>query len=115
MTCFRSGDAAENRQLAYAALHKLPVESPGGGCLLTNKETSLRCKDLLMNNPDFSLADFKYVAYGRHFRISNTARLIVARSDNENTILDKLSEPGDTVLMMVDVTGPLGILRGNVN
>jgi len=100
-------------QLAYAAQYNLNVESPGGGCLLTNKETSQRCVDLMENNPDFSLSTFKLVAYGRHFKIGNGVRLIIARNDGENTVLEKLSEPEDRVLMMGgEITGPLGIVRG---
>ena len=103
-------------QFAYAAQHNLEVEMPAGGCLLTHVQTALRCIDLKKNKPEFSLTDFKLVAYGRHFSLHPQLRFIVARSDDENGILEKLSDPAeDVMLMMADVTGPLGILRGTAS
>jgi len=57
-------------QMAYAARFALSYPMPAGGCLLTHVRTAERYADLEKNNPDFSLNDFKLLAYGRHFRIS---------------------------------------------
>ena len=99
-------------QFAYANEHGLDIAAPAGGCLLTHEGTALRFAELQMNNPDFSLSDFKLIAFGRHFRFNSGARLIVARIDEENVALEKLLETDDYFLMMTDVLGPLGILRG---
>jgi tRNA-uridine 2-sulfurtransferase len=106
------GGRGRKDQIAYANRHGLPVVMPGGGCLLTYEQTARRFLDLQTHTPDFSLSDFKLIAYGRHFRLSASARLVVARNDEENGVFDKLILPDDHVLMMADVLGPLGILRG---
>ena len=101
-------------QFAYAHEHGLDIASPAGGCLLTHEGTALRYAELHKNNPDFSLSDFKLIAFGRHFRFASGARLVVARIDEENVALEKLLEPDDYFLMMTDVLGPLGLLRGEI-
>jgi hypothetical protein len=99
-------------QIAYAAQYGLSYSAPAGGCLLTNARTADRYTDLAANSPDFSLNDFKLLAWGRHFRLNPSLKFIVARDDSENEMIDKLVEPNDTVVTMKDVLGPLGILRG---
>lgn len=101
-------------QFAYAHEHGLDIASPAGGCLLTHEGTALRYAELQKNNPNFSLSDFKLIAFGRHFRFASGARLVVARIDEENVALEKLLGPDDYFLMMTDVLGPLGLLRGEI-
>lgn len=99
-------------QIAYAKQHGLEITMPAGGCLLTHADTGKRFADLQKYIPEFSLSDFKLIAYGRHFRLNPSARLIVARNDNENMALEKLVQTKDHFFIMTDVLGPLGILRG---
>jgi tRNA(Ile)-lysidine synthase TilS/MesJ len=99
-------------QIAYAQQHGLAIAMPAGGCLLTHVDTAKRFDDLQKYIPEFSLSDFKLIAYGRHFRFGPSARLIVARTDAENIALEKLVRPDDHFFIMTDVLGPLGILRG---
>jgi tRNA U34 2-thiouridine synthase MnmA/TrmU len=101
-------------QLAYAKQHGLKHASPGGGCLLTMERTAARFNNLAQHQPNFDLSDFKLIARGRHFRISPRAYLVVGRNDSENNILLKLIKPGDCKVLLADVTGPLGLLRGEV-
>ena len=98
--------------MAYAKQHGLAIAMPAGGCLLTNARTADRYADLAANSPEFSLNDFKLLAWGRHFRINPSLKFIIARDDGENDMLYKLVRPDDTVLIMKDLLGPLGILRG---
>ena len=102
-------------QIAYAKLHGLSYPSPGGGCTLTSEQTMRRFDDLMRFMPDFSLSDFKLIAYGRHFRFAPSVRFVVARDDTENGILEKLQLPDDFALTTADVPGPLGILRGTAS
>jgi hypothetical protein len=77
-------------QLAYAKQFGLTHGSPGGGCLLTNTETGARFDDLAEHDPQFSLLDFKLLAYGRHFRVSPKYRVVISRDKEETEILDML-------------------------
>jgi len=105
-------------QLAYAKEHGLSHSSPAGGCLLTNVETGVRFKDLAANNPDYSLTDFKLLAYGRHFRLSPNYRVVVARDGDENEIIEKIaaaSAVNAVQLYLRDATGPLAVGIGEPN
>lgn len=101
------------RQLAYAKEHGLKHGSPGGGCLLTEKETTLRYLDITENQENISLVDFKLIAYGRHFRLSENSRIVIGRNHSDNLILEKLKEPNDLHFQLAnDVPGPIAIGRG---
>jgi len=77
-------------QLAYAKQHGLRSSSPGGGCLLTNVETAARFNELMAHNPQFTLPEFKLLAYGRHFRRPSGYRLIVSRDGDENDRIERI-------------------------
>ncbi|MFP4014330.1 MAG: hypothetical protein ACLFVQ_09620 [Chitinispirillaceae bacterium] len=96
-------------QLAYARQHGLSHASPAGGCLLTNTETAVRYNDLIENNPDFALSDFKLIAWGRHFRTSPYFKVIVSRNESENDVLEKLCSSGMYLFSLRDVPGPLAL------
>jgi tRNA-uridine 2-sulfurtransferase len=100
-------------QLAYARKFGLVHGTPAGGCILTNEKTSERFNDCAHHKPDFDLEDFRLLAWGRHFRLSPSCKLIVGRDDPDNAALEKIASSGDGLLYLPDtVPGPLGILRG---
>lgn len=99
-------------QLAYAREHGLEHASPAGGCTLTQDQTAMRYNDLAKHKPDFTLRDLKLIARGRHFRVSPSVLFVVGRTASENSIVQKLVEPGDTVLELADFPGPFGLMTG---
>ncbi len=64
---------------------------PSGGCLLTDPFYARRLKDLLKYTSDFTLDDIKLLKIGRHFRISNSAKLVIFRNEEEKKILKDFS------------------------
>jgi tRNA-uridine 2-sulfurtransferase len=102
-------------QIAYAKHFNLTYPNPAGGCLLTHARTAERYADLASSNPDFSLNDFKLLAYGRHFRLGPDLRLIMARDDSENDAIAALTLPEDRFLVLKDMPGPVGIIRGRAD
>jgi tRNA U34 2-thiouridine synthase MnmA/TrmU len=99
-------------QLAYAKEYGLSHSSPAGGCLLTNVETGVRFDDLAAHNPQYSLAEFKLLAYGRHFRTAPAYRVIVSRDGDENDAIEKIgaAAPANTVRFLLrDAPGPLAV------
>ncbi len=100
------------RQIDYARQYNLTYPSPAGGCILTNVQSGHRFLDLAQYHPEFTMTDFKLIAYGRHFRLSDTARLIVSRDEHENNVLLRIAEENDCYLYPTDVPGPISILRG---
>jgi hypothetical protein len=102
-------------QIAYAKQFNLTYPNPAGGCLLTNCRTTERYTDLAQSNPEFSLNDFKMLAYGRHFRLGASLRLIMARQDSENEAIAALSLADDRFITLKDTPGPVGIIRGQAD
>ena len=100
-------------QLEYAGKNGLKHTAPAGGCALTNIGTANRFMELVNHDPGFDLEDFKLLAYGRHFRLSKTTKLIVCRNDHENQIFEKLASKEDYLMDVVGHSGPYGLLRGN--
>jgi hypothetical protein len=100
-------------QIAYARRFGLVHGTPAGGCTLTNEKTADRFNDLVRSTPDFDLEDFRLLAWGRHFRLSPSIKLIVGRDDPDNIALEKIASASDGLLNLPDnVPGPFGILRG---
>jgi tRNA-specific 2-thiouridylase len=101
-------------QLAYARRFGLVHGTPAGGCTLTNAKTADRFNDLVRHKPDFDLEDFRLLAWGRHFRLLPSVKLIVGRDDADNGALEKIASAADGRLSLPDtIPGPFGILRGS--
>lgn len=82
--------------------------SPGGGCLLTDRNFALRLQDLVVHD-QLNLIDITLLRYGRHFRLSDKVKLIVGRDeiDNQNILEHKV----DYILLLNEsIPGPLGLL-----
>ena len=85
---------------------------PSGGCLLTDPEFSRRLKDL-MEHQESDLENIRLLKMGRHFRLSQTAKLVVGRNEKENTRLLNLAKEDDYLFMPTDeLAGPTSLGRG---
>jgi hypothetical protein len=87
--------------------------SPSGGCLLTEAVFSRRLKDLITMNTDFSRRDLELLKHGRHFRISEKAKIVVGRNKRENETIMLLSRREDVLLTVESFPGPTVLLIGN--
>ncbi|MCD6391066.1 MAG: tRNA 4-thiouridine(8) synthase ThiI [Dehalococcoidia bacterium] len=85
--------------------------TPGGGCLLTNKEISFRLQELFRRYQAVTEKDIALLKIGRHFFLSE-AHIIVGRNEKENHQLLELRRPDDQVFEVVGHRGPTTILRG---
>lgn len=95
------------------ALNNFP--SPSGGCLLTDPIYSLRLKDLMKCNPDFTIKDIKLLRFGRHFRYSDSCKIIVGRDKDENKVIEMLSGDEDYILRVEGYGSPLTLIRGTID
>ncbi|MFZ0514131.1 MAG: hypothetical protein WAM14_21175 [Candidatus Nitrosopolaris sp.] len=86
-----------------------------GGCLLTDPQFSRRIRDLMeyLDDPEKvpTINDVELLKVGRHFRLSNAAKLIVGRNQNENYMMSSLVLKGDIVIEAEEFPGPTCILR----
>ena len=84
--------------------------SSSGGCLLTEKQYSKKVNDLISYN-QLNLLSVKMLNYGRHFRLSDKAKLILGRNDIENRNLWEIAKKTDIIILQLKrVAGPTGFL-----
>jgi len=104
-----------SRKVQIALASKFNIKdypNPSGGCLLTDPGFSRRMKDLIKHNQNFSLDEVELLKFGRHFRLSPFAKLIVGRDKTENDNLLKFLREDDFCFMPSNTKGPIAIGRG---
>ena len=84
---------------------------PAGGCLLTDPQFGARMRDLL-RHCDATLNDVHLLKMGRHFRLDPKTKVVVGRNELDNKKIQSFAREGDFLLELVEMTGPLGLLRG---
>jgi tRNA U34 2-thiouridine synthase MnmA/TrmU len=84
-----------------------------GGCLLTDPGFSRRIKDLL-NHGELNINAAQLLKVGRHFRLAEKTKLIVARNEKEGEALLQLAVDRDIIFEPKELAGPTAILRGNL-
>jgi tRNA U34 2-thiouridine synthase MnmA/TrmU len=90
----------------------IDYQQPAGGCLLTDPRFSQRLRDL-MKHGGYDLKNVELLKFGRHFRLSDTAKLIVGRDEAENIEIEKLAIAGDYLFYPPgDIAGPTSLGRG---
>lgn len=88
---------------------------PAGGCLLTDSGFSGRLKDL-MEHEGLDRDSVELLKLGRHFRLNDTAKIIVGRDKRENEQLLSMAAPDDYLFMPTDkLAGPTSLGRGDFN
>jgi len=84
---------------------------PAGGCLLTDPGFSKRFKDL-MTHEGLNQNNVELLKIGRHFRLSEKAKLVVGRNEKENARLANLAGENDYLFMPYEIAGPTALGRG---
>ena len=108
------GHAGRGRHVQYELVERYGLKEfdlPGGGCLLTDPIFSIKLKDLMATDPVYTTKDIELLAVGRHFRVSPSAKLIVARNERENEKLGSIAGESYIRLDPVGFRGPRGILK----
>lgn len=86
---------------------------PAGGCLLTDEGFCCRLKDFLKHGGTLSSNEVELLKLGKIFRLSDAARLVVGRDEEENSLIENLAVPGDYLLVPPDdIAGPSCLGRG---
>lgn len=86
---------------------------PAGGCLLTDPEFSKKIKDLIAHR-ELNVDNVELLKIGRHFRISENAKLIVGRNELENTRLVNFAKNNDYLFYPgEEIAGPTCLGRGS--
>lgn len=91
--------------------------SPGGGCLLTVENFAPRVRDFFehehFKDEEERRAQSELLRFGRHFRLHDSAKVVVSRNADENPVLETAwGKTGGTFLFPEAFPGPLAILLG---
>jgi len=101
---------SRDRQLALAKEIGLDdFESPGGGCLLTDENFAKKMFDFIKYDK-FEIADIPVMKFGRHFRLSDGAKLVVGRNQEENGYLQEIENEKFYHMKTMGIPGPHGLL-----
>ncbi len=84
---------------------------PAGGCMLTDENVTRRVMDLLAHKDRGSVTteDLQLAMYGRHFRVSPRAKVIVGRDEWDNQRLEQFAAD-KWQLRAADYQGPLTLV-----
>ncbi len=86
-----------------------------GGCLLTDIQFSRRLKDLIARR-ELSMDNIELLKIGRHFRLSDQAKLVVGRNEKEDKELLDLAKYEDYLFMPpLEIAGPTCLGKGIFN
>ncbi len=88
--------------------------APAGGCLLTDPGYSRKVRDLLEQG-QLDMENARLLKLGRHYRLEDSAKLVVGRDHDENQALEGISREKDVLLSTFPIPGPVGLLRGGGN
>lgn len=105
-------------QESMARAWNLSYPSPGGGCLLTYRESAHRYRSLLDILGFLPVEDIPLVGLGRHFRLNPPAAAVIGRNQGENLALARhfhRRPEGRRLLRVRGVPGPLTLLLGTLN
>ena len=87
--------------------------SPAGGCLLTDKGFSNRLRDLLYTQKTEEPRLLHMLKNGRHFRLSDSCKLVVGRSRHDNKyIMEQYDPKADLKFRHASMPGPDVVLTG---
>jgi len=80
-------------------------EAPAGGCLLTEIQFSQRIRDFIEND-HMNTEDIETLKAGRHLRLTNGAKLIIGRDQEDNKKLENTNSNKYLRAKIIGISGP---------
>ena len=104
------------RQMALASEFGVTeYPAPAGGCLLTDKNYTLRLRDLFDRQTPVKVDELHLLKYGRHFRLNEDNKLVVGRTQKENDRIADLHDPARNMLLKTNVyPGPVCLVSRDI-
>ena len=93
-------------------LNIVDYPSPAGGCRLTEPGYAKRLKDLLELNADPTYNEIQILRFGRHFRVSDSCRIISTRTGDEAVDIKDFLEGGYLLFFAEEFNGSMVIIIG---
>lgn len=89
--------------------------SPAGGCKLTEPNYSVRLKDLMNYKEEIDTEDLELLKIGRHFRLTENAKIISTRTQQEALDIKKYLKSKDLIFLADKFVGAMTIIVGEPN
>jgi hypothetical protein len=102
-------------QLALAERYGIRhVQSPGGGCLLTDAKFSERLRDLFAHTPEESTTtdDVALLRIGRHLRVDAGLKIVIGRDEAENLRLESFVAADRVLVRPLGWNAPAALICG---
>jgi tRNA U34 2-thiouridine synthase MnmA/TrmU len=85
--------------------------APAGGCLLADKNFSIRLSDLFEHQKSWEIKDLNLLKYGRHIRLDAATKIIIGRNQLDNEKLMLCYRPKtDVLIKIMNYPGPLALI-----
>ena len=102
------------RQLELAEYYGITdFESPAGGCLFTDSHIASRIRDAFLYYTKITPLDLYLLRFGRHFRLNEKLKIIVARNQHESEQLEQYKMHAD-YFFLPDFPGPSVFVKGKI-
>jgi len=108
--------SGRNREIQISLAKKWKLkdyESPGGGCLLTEKHFSHRLREFISYDT-LTAKDVELLKFGRHFRLPGKAKLVIGRDEVDNQRLEKINN-SKYIEVILPIIGPYSLLSKDAN
>ena len=109
-----SGRSRKRQMVLAEELGIIDYPQPAGGCCsLPDKNYARKLRDFLAHNgTDVSPDDMMLLKVGRHFRLSDSVKMVVGRDEGENAYLDRFVD-GRAQIWVDAFPSPLTLLEGS--
>lgn len=85
---------------------------PAGGCLLTDKSFALKLRDYFEHTDSPRTGDMALLKTGRHFRMPDGSKVVVARDAFEGEKLQTYAKENQRLFTPLNFSGPVVLLDG---
>ncbi len=107
--------AGRSRKIQMELAEKWGIKdypSPAGGCKLTEPNYAKRLRDLLDKKENIDSNDLEVLRFGRHFRVSEKAKIISTRTGQEAQEIKQYLTKNDLIFLANDFNGSMVIILG---
>lgn len=89
--------------------------SPAGGCKLTEPSYANKLKEILKYKSDVEPRELSLLKIGRHYRITENAKIITTRNVDEGELIKQFLNENDLFLLVRDFNGPITVIIGEAS
>jgi tRNA-specific 2-thiouridylase len=109
-----SGRSRERQMQLVKEYDLEDIESPGGGCLLTEEYFAVKMRDFIKHDT-FEVKDIPILKHGRHLRLDDGAKLVIGRNKEDNSYIQDIVNDKFIHIKTDGLPGPHSLLSKNAS